>query len=368
MTRVDVAVVGAGAVGLAVARRLAGPGREVVVLERHERQGLETSSRSSEVIHAGLYYPRSSLKARLCLSGRLQLYELCSRHDLFCRKTGKLVAACDPSEVSELKSLLRRGLENGVEGLRILEPGEITRLAPGVSAAAALWSPESGIFDSEELMRFYLGQARDRGALFLWKAELLRVERESGGYRLQVSGEAEPILARTVVNAAGLGADKVAALAGIDPDAAGYRLRYLKGEYFNLRRKLPLETLVYPIPEAHGLGIHLTLDRLGRQRLGPNAFPTPGLDYSVEPSHKESFWRAARRYLPELRLEDLVPGTAGIRPKLSDDGSFRDFVLAEESSRGLPGWVNLIGIDSPGLTASPAIADEVANLLMYDAE
>ena len=367
MERLDAAVIGAGAVGLAVAARLAGAGREVAVLERHPRHGLETSSRSSEVIHGGLYYPPGSLKARLCVQGRRMLYDLAERRGFFVRKTGKAIVACEEGELGSLEALFKRGTENGVEGLEFLGRAAVQAKIPQVAAVAALWSPETGIMDTEELMRRSLDLAQDRGAIFLYGHGLKRVEPRPGGYRLWTDGEDEPIEARCVVNSAGLSSDRVAEMAGIDIGAAGYRLHWLKGEYFSLRRALAITTLVYPLPTELALGIHLTVDRQGRHRLGPNALPVQSLDYDVDLSHRELFWREASRYLPGLRVEDLSAGTAGIRPKLSAGGEFRDFVIAEESGRGLPGWVNLIGIDSPGLTASPAIAELVANLLKWPA-
>ncbi|MCX5794057.1 MAG: NAD(P)/FAD-dependent oxidoreductase [Elusimicrobia bacterium] len=367
METIDAVIVGAGVVGLATAARLARSDNNVVVLERHSRHGLETSSRNSEVIHAGLYYPPGSLKARFCVAGRRKLYEIGERHGVFCRRTGKLLVACAPEEVKKLESLRAQGRANGLVGLELVEKADIPGLAPGVSAIAGLWSPETGIVDTEELMRYFLLKAQEAGAIFLWDSELTCVSRAGGCYRLGVKGMADPILARCVVNAAGLASDRVAGLAGLDCDAAGCRLHWFKGEYFSLRRALPIRPLVYPVPAEHGLGIHLTVDRQGRHRLGPNAFAVDALDYDVDPGHRGSFFEAASRYLPDLKPEDLAPGTAGIRPKLSTDGSFRDFFIAEQSGRGLPGWVDLIGIDSPGLTGSPAIADFVANLLEWPA-
>jgi len=367
METIDAVVVGAGVVGLACASRLARPDNNVVVLERHSRHGLETSSRNSEVIHAGLYYPADSLKARLCVEGRRRLYELSQRHGVFCRKTGKLMVACAPDETPKLEALLRQGRVNGVEGLEMVDRAGIAGLADGVRAVAGLWSPETGIVDTEELMRHFLLKAQDAGAIFLWNSELSAVERKDGVYLLRVKGMADPIPARRVVNAAGLHSDVVAGLAGIDAAAAGYRLHWFKGEYFSLRQSLPIKPLVYPVPATHSLGIHLAVDRQGRHRFGPNAFPVTSLDYDVDLGHRQAFHEAASRYLPGLKIEDLSAGTAGIRPKLSADGAFRDFVIAEESARGLPGWVNLIGIDSPGLTSSPAIAELAANLLEWDA-
>jgi len=361
---IDAVVVGAGVVGLATAARLARSDNNVVVLERLQRHGLETSSRNSEVIHAGLYYPAGSLKARLCVEGRRRLYELAGRHGIFCRKTGKLIVACAPEEIRNLERLFAQGRANGVEGLEMVDKAEIPGLAPGVRALAGLWSPETGIVDSEELMRFFLLQAQDAGAIFLWNSELTAVERKDGLYQLRVRGLADPIPARCVVNAAGLTSDRVASMSGVD---SGYRIHWFKGEYFSLRKTLPIKPLVYPVPEARSLGIHLTVDRQGRHRFGPNAFPVDALDYDVDWGHRKSFHEAASRYLPDLNLADLCPGTSGIRPKLSADGSWRDFIIAEESGRGLPRWVNLVGIESPGLTASPAIAEHAANLLEWPA-
>ncbi|MDD5629035.1 MAG: NAD(P)/FAD-dependent oxidoreductase [Elusimicrobia bacterium] len=367
METIDAVIVGAGVVGLATAARLARSDNNVVVLERNRRYGLETSSRNSEVIHAGLYYPPGSLKSRFCVEGRRRLYEIGQRHGVFCRRTGKLLVACAPEEVAELEGLCAQGRANGVEGLEMVDRTDIPGLAPGVRAVAGLWSPETGIVDTEELMRHFLLKAQDAGAIFLWNSELASVERKDGVYHLGSKGLADPIPARCVVNAAGLASDRVAAWAGLDCGAAGCRLHWFKGEYFSLRRALPIRPLVYPVPAEHGLGIHLTVDRQGRHRLGPNAFAVDALDYDVDSGHAGAFFAAAARYLPDLRPEDLAPGTAGIRPKLSADGSFRDFYIREQSEAGRPGWVDLVGIDSPGLTSSPAIADFVANLLEWRA-
>ena len=358
-----IVIVGAGVVGLATAARLAKSGNTVAVLERHERYGLETSSRNSEIIHAGLYYPPGSLKAKLCVEGNRKLYELGEKHGVFCRKTGKLLVACAEGEIAKLESLCAQGRANGVEGLRLMDKAESAALAPGVRAVAGLWSPETGIIDSEELMRYFLLKAQAAGAIFLWNSELASVQRKAGIYYLRVKGMDEVIEARSVVNSAGLLSDEVAAMAGVDINAANYRLHWFKGEYFSLRRPLPLRCLVYPVPAVHSLGIHLTVNRQGRHRLGPNAFPVNSLDYDVNLDHRESFHEAACRYLPDLKIDNLCADTAGIRPKLSADGRFRDFIIAEESGRGLPGWINLVGIESPGLTASPAIAERVADLL-----
>lgn len=364
---IDAVIVGAGVVGLAVAARLAREGKTVVVLERHKRHGLETSSRNSEVVHSGLYYPADSLKTKLCVAGRRKLYELCGKRDVFIRRTGKLIVACEEAERAKLSALLKQGQANGVEGLELVEGRDVRQFSYGVKAAAALWSPQTGIVDSEELMRLYLNQATDGGAIFLWGSRLAQVERAGSLYKLWVDGQADPIPARRVINAGGLESDRIAELAGLEVDKLGLRLHWYKGEYFGLKRALDVKPLVYPCPAKAGLGIHLTVDRQGRHRLGPNAFVVASLDYEIDASHADAFYNAASRYLPDLRREDLQPGTTGIRPKLAADGSFRDFYIAEESARALPGWINLIGIESPGLTASPAIADLVADLLEWRA-
>ncbi|MBI5622905.1 MAG: NAD(P)/FAD-dependent oxidoreductase [Elusimicrobia bacterium] len=363
MERVDITVVGAGVVGLAAAELLSRTGSTVVVLEKHARHGAETSSRNSEVLHSGIHYPPGSLKAALCVEGRQALYRLCTERGIFCRQTGKLVVACEAAETQELEKLLEQGTANGVQGLELIDAKFLSDLEPCVRGKAALKVPCAGIIDSEGLMRYFLRKAEEQGAIFLWNAELSAAEPCSGGYRLKVKGMADPFETRVVVNAAGLGAEAVAALPGVDTKAAGYGLRLFKGQYFRLRKSVDVRRLIYPVPDQHGLGIHLTLDKAGGIRLGPDSSEVKSVDYEVDASRREAFLRAVSRYLPGLSAEDLDPDTAGVRPKLSADGSFKDFVIAEETPRGLPDWVNLVGIESPGLTASPAIARKVADLL-----
>ncbi|MFC1680164.1 NAD(P)/FAD-dependent oxidoreductase, partial [Elusimicrobiota bacterium] len=350
--------------GLAAAARLAREDRTVVVLERHPRYGVETSSRNSEVIHAGLYYPPDSLKSRFCNEGRRLLYDLSREAGFFVRKTGKLVVATETAEVKKLDDIKRNAEAAGVEGLRLIDGGQARKRAPGLKAEAALLSPESGIVDTEEFMRHLYGRASDKGAMFLFKTSLTRSERRPEGHLLSFGKDSEQMLARFVINAAGLHSDRVAELAGIDVDAAGYRLHWCKGVYFRCRRSLTLPHLIYPVPSEHGLGIHMTPDREGRVRFGPDAEFVDDIDYEIDPALANKFHAAVVRYWPDLALEDLVPDTSGIRPKLSGpEGGFRDFVVAEESARGLPGWIDLIGIESPGLTAALAIGDAVAGMI-----
>jgi L-2-hydroxyglutarate oxidase LhgO len=362
-------VVGAGVVGLAVAARLAPRFQDLVVLERNPKHGLETSSRNSEVIHAGLYYPAGSLKARLCVAGNRRIYELCAAHDLPHLRCGKLITAVEDGELAALDGLLALGRGNGVE-LRMLGPGEALELEPNIRSLAALWSPSTGVVSAHGLMDLFLHQALAAGAILQPHSELVGLERRGSDYRLTVrcGGTLESFSSERVVNAAGLEADTVAALAGIDLVAAGYRQHYCKGSYFSVSgpRARLVGRLVYPVPGQVSLGVHALVDFAGRLRFGPDAeyLPDRRADYRVEEWKRDAFAAAVRRIVPAIQDQDLLPDLAGIRPKLQGPGDpFRDFVIAEESARGLPGLVNLVGIDSPGLTSAPAIADQVAALV-----
>ncbi len=367
----DTVVLGAGVVGLAVAERLSRGGGEVLVLERHAAPGTETTSRNSQVLHAGLYYPSGSLKARLCVKANAELPRWCDKHGVPLERVGKLIVATQSAEEAELERLLAQGRANGVTRLERVDAAFVQRREPEVRAVSALWSPDSGILDAHELVRSLEGAAHDQGATFAYKHALAAVEKSGAGYRLRLEGpggEAIAVEARRVVNAAGLHADEVAALAGIDLDAAGYRQHWVKGHYFRVRGAKRVKTLVYPVPAKNlaGLGVHLTVGLDGDLRLGPDvqALPERKKDYRVPEALLEPFFAGASRFLPWLKPELLSPDQSGIRPKLSKPGEpFKDFVIAEESARGLPGWVNLLGIESPGLTCAMEIAAEVAALL-----
>jgi L-2-hydroxyglutarate oxidase LhgO len=366
---VELTVIGAGVVGLAVAARLAKDSRDLVVLERNARHGQETSSRNSEVIHAGIYYAPGSLKAELCVEGNRRLYEYCERHALPHRRLTKLIVATTVDETATVEALYANGRANGVE-LRLLSGAESRALEPAVPAVAALFSPSTGILSADALMDCLLRSAVAAGATLMTGSEVVRLLRRADAYEISVrrGDEIETFTSARVVNAAGLDADRVAALAGIDIGAAGYRVEYWKGSYFAASAKWRgrLSRLVYPVPGQTGLGVHVVLDLAGRLRFGPDAerLADRRSDYAVDPVRRPAFASAARKLLPDLADDDLTPDTSGIRPKLcATDGSPRDFVIAEESARGLPGLVNLIGIDSPGLTASLAIAERVASLL-----
>ena len=369
MADTEITIIGAGVVGLAVAARLAPESPGLIVIERQPRHGMETSSRNSQVIHAGIYYPQGSLKATLCVEGRDRLYDLCRRHALDHRRIGKLVTATCAEELPALEGILETARQNGVTVTQ-LSASEASEVEPHIRSAGALWSPDSGIVDVHAVMDHFLQRALAAEAVLYREATVVALERLSDGYRIVVSraGETESFSSERVVNAAGLEADTIAGLAGIDVSAAGYRIHYAKGSYFSAATHLwpRVSHLIYPVPSHESLGLHVVLDTGGRLRFGPDVEYLPGreLDYRVDPARRAMFGNAARRLMPEVRDEDLEPDLSGIRPKLQGQGEpFRDFVIREERDRGLPGFYNLIGIDSPGLTAAPAIAEHVARLV-----
>jgi L-2-hydroxyglutarate oxidase LhgO len=369
MADTPLTIVGAGAVGLAVAARLAPRFPELVVLERRERHGTETSSRNSEVIHGGMYYPTGSAKALLCVRGRELLYEACERLGVPYRRTGKLIVALSEAEVPEIERLLALGRANGVP-LEMLTGAQCRAMEPEVPAVAGVFSPETGIVSAHGLMDASLAEARRHGAILQTRAEVVAIERRDHDYRLVVRTPegSEELTSERVVNAAGLQADAVAALAGIDVAAAGYRLHWWKGSYFavNGRKSRLLSRLVYPVPTHVSLGVHAVLGLDGRLRFGPDAelLPDRRMDVAVEEAKRAEFAAAVGRLVPAIGEEDLSPDIAGIRARLQGPGEgFRDFVIAEESNRALPGLVSLLGIDSPGLTSSPAIAEKVERFL-----
>jgi L-2-hydroxyglutarate oxidase LhgO len=364
-----VLIVGAGVVGLAIAAALARAGRSVLVLEQLAGIARGVTSRNSEVIHAGIYYPRDSLKAVFCVEGREALYRYCQARRVPHRRIGKLVVATTAEEEPIVEDLLARGRANGVPGLACLGRSRIRRLEPEVEASLALFSPETGIVDGHGLCLALLAEAEAGGAVLATERTLRGLERTSHGWTAEVqdaAGGLERVEAGLVVDAAGLQADAVARLAGLDVEALGWRQHLCKGDYFALGpgARLALGRLVYPVPQQAGLGIHATLDLAGRIRFGPDAEYVSVLDYEVDPAKADAFRSAAARYLPRLAESELAPDYAGLRPKLAAPGEgFRDFVIEETSARGVPGFVACIGIESPGLTAALAIARHVATLV-----
>ena len=365
----DVVIIGGGVVGLACAVHASTRARSVLLLERNARFGEETSTRNSGVIHAGLYYPTGSLKARACVAGRELLYARCERHGVEHRRCGKLLVATQDSERARLQELQTLGLANGAGELVMLEAAELARLEPNVRAEAALLSPQTGIVDAHGLMDSYRADARDAGAELLPRTEVTGIVREGAQFRVETrasDGATHTIACARVVNAAGLASDRIARMAGVDTAAAGLSLHYCKGDYFALSPSLGAlcSHLVYPVPAQAGLGIHVTLDLGGQLSAGPDVEYVDEIDYAIDPDKVGDFARAVARYLPQVRAEHLTPNYAGIRPKLQGPGQgFRDFVIEDAAPHGVPGLINLIGIESPGLTASEALALEVAALL-----
>jgi L-2-hydroxyglutarate oxidase LhgO len=371
---VAAAVIGAGVVGLACARALARRGIETVILERNDAFGSETSARNSEVMHAGLYYPGASLKARLCVAGHRQLCEFSSTHGVSHRLCGKLIVATAGHQEERLRALQQQGEANGVEGLRLLSAAEARALEPELVCTAALFSPATGIIDSHGLMRALLGDAERAGASLALRSPLRSGSIDGPGLLLE-SGGADSLRfrARMVINAAGLWAPQVAASLEGFPVALIPRAFHAKGNYFSLTGRSPFSRLVYPLPEVGGLGVHLTLDLGGQARFGPDVEwlpePTPGrpigkLDYRVEPARADAFYPEIRRYWPSLPDGALTPAYAGIRPKNAGPANpAGDFVIQGPAQHGIPGLVNLFAIESPGLTACLAIADCVAAAL-----
>ena len=368
LAEIDVAIIGAGVIGLATAGEIAQRKKEVFVFEKNHSFGIETSSRNSEVIHAGIYYPEDSLKTRLCVEGKSLIYELCEKHNIAYKKLGKLIVAINDNENAQIEKLYEQGGENGVEDLTLLSRTELKKLEPNVEARVGLLSPSSGVLDSHTLLKFLYRQARERGAEFVFGTEIVGIERMGTKYRVEIRDREgiSAVTSQVVINAAGLNSDRIAQLAGIDIVKAGYKLHYCKGEYFSLSSKYRnvVTRLIYPTPEQAGHGIHVTVGLDGGVRLGPNARYVEAIDYGVDETQKKAFYNSVKRFLPHIELEDLDPEFAGIRPKLQGPGeAFQDFVIAHEEKTGFPGLINLIGIESPGLTASLAIAKYVGRMV-----
>ncbi len=359
---IDAVVIGAGVVGLACARRLALAGIDTLILEAESEIGTGISARNSEVIHAGIYYPTGSLKARLCVAGRRMLYEYCVVHGVNAKRVGKLVVATGPAQIPALQALMAQAQANGVDDLAPLTAAEAKALEPELACAAAFHSPGTGIVDTHGLMLSLLGEAEDRGASLARQSPVRRGSiADDGRITLEIGGDAPMLLTtRILVNAAGLGAQAMAhALQGY-PTEKIPPLHYAKGNYFMLSGRSPFRHLIYPMPEAAGLGVHLTLDLGGGARFGPDVEWVDSLGYDVDPRRGDAFYAAIRSYWPGLRDGALEPAYAGIRPKLQAPGApAADFRIDGAELHGLPGQLHLFGIESPGLTSSLAIAEEV---------
>lgn len=370
MEEINVAIIGAGVVGLAIAAAIGEEG--VFIFERNSSFGLETSSHNSGVIHAGIYYPEGSLKAKLCVRGRKLLYEFCRHNNIAYRKIGKIITAIDESEIPALKALLRKAEKNGVDDAVMVSEQEIRLLEPNVNGIAGIFSPSTGIIDAYSFMRYLLFMARNLGVSIVFHCEVIGIESAGNGYKIYIreGKNVSCIFSRVVINCAGLGAEKIAQFSGIDTKSAGYKTYLLKGDYFGITPSKwgKVRKLIYPVPKEHGLGIHNCISFDGREMLGPDEYYVDGIDYKTDETKRDYFYRFVSRFFPFLSPEDLTPEFSGIRPVLVGPEREElivpnDFIITREDNKGLPGLINLIGIESPGLTASLAIGEYVKDMM-----
>jgi L-2-hydroxyglutarate oxidase LhgO len=364
MEKVDIAIIGAGVIGLAIAQELSKKHshKTIVVIEKGPKYGLETSSRNSEVIHSGIYYPANMLKTSLCIEGNILLYEYCEKHRVMHHPIGKLIIASDHNDAAGLEKLQEQAKLNDIR-VKVVSKSTIKIEEPAIAAELGLFIKNTGIINSHDYINslYYLG--KQNGVHYLFNSALRDIQHDGNNYIIETP--VEKIKAEVVINAAGLFSDQIPAMLGINIDKAGYRLHHCKGEYFKINRRININHLVYPIPDRYGLGIHLTKDTDGNLRLGPNAYYVDEIDYCITEARQQEFYSAAKRYLPFLEINDLTPDFSGIRPKLQAPGEAqtKDFLIREESDKGLPGLINLIGIESPGLTSSLSIARYVNGIL-----
>lgn len=367
MEKIDHIVIGAGVIGLAIARCLAKGGLEVLILEKEAQFGSVTSARNSEVIHAGLYYPKDSLKARFCVEGRDLLYRFCQAYGIPHAKIGKVIVASEDTQLASLEKITQKARANGVDDLVFIDRDQMRHHYRGLQAVGGLFSPSSGIIDSHNFMQTLLGQAENYGAIYCPSTWVERVTPKKSGQKpgfiltLANSQETFQLQAHGVINAAGLGAHDIANTIEGLPTHARPALHLCKGNYFTLSGKAPFSTLVYPVPEAAGLGVHMTLDLAGQARFGPDTEWVESENYDVDPLRKDQMIKAIAAYWPAIHAHRLSPSYAGLRPKLKAEGAGdSDFRIDTAQTHGMTGLVNLFGVESPGLTASLAIADYVS--------
>jgi len=362
----NITIIGAGVIGLSIAEELSANYQRVLIVEKNTGFGQETSSRNSEVIHAGIYYPHGFLKAILCPEGNRLLYELCRRRGIPHKRIGKLIVATNDGECEQLERIRQYAGQNGVRDLSLIGQRQVGSLEPEVKAKAALYSPYTGIIDSHSLMRSFLVNAEANGAVVAFRSEVTAIHADNGIYEMETNGGEYRFQTRVLINSAGLYSDRIAAMAGMNIDRYGYRLKYCKGNYFSASPSPKLNHLVYPVPpeDTVSLGIHATLDLGSRVKFGPDSQYINEIEYSVDEGRKVSFYQSIKNYLPGIKLESLNPDMCGIRPKLQGPGEpYRDFIIKDEKDRGYPGMINLIGIESPGLTSCIAIARYVKSLV-----
>lgn len=364
----DITIIGAGVIGLAIASEISRRGADIYLLEKNETYGQEQSSRNSEVIHAGIYYEKDSLKTRMCLAGNSLLYELCKQKGISYNKCGKIIVATDNVEAEELEKLFNKARDNGA-AVRMLSSQEMVRLEPNLKGTAAFFSPTTGIIDSYALITYLHGQAKINGVQMVFNTTVTGLDKASDGYNIQVqepSGESS-FESRVVINCAGLYSDKVAEMAGINIDEANYRLNWCKGEYYSVggAKNILINRLIYPVPMAISVGVHVCLDINWQLRLGPLFYYVAVKSYDVDDSRRKDFLESSMmKALPIIEPADLAPESSCIMAMLQGEGEgFRDFVVKHEYDRGLPSFINLIGIETPGLTSSLAIAKYVNQIV-----
>ncbi len=367
----EITIIGAGVVGLAIAEKVSEEYKNVFVIEKHSTFGQETSSRNSEVIHAGIYYTRDSLKARLCVEGNKMLYEYCAKYNVPFNNCGKLIVATSDLEIAEIEGIRQSAIFNGVTDLKVLGRQEIAELEPNIFALKALLSPSTGIIDTHSLMKQFETNSINNGAQIVYGSEVKGIRKISGGYEITLFESDKKDYSFTsgiVINSAGLTSDIVSELVGIKDKSL--EITFCKGEYYraNRAKSKMISRLIYPVPHRNmeGIGIHVTIDMSGGVKLGPDVeYLTHNIhDYKLNPGKQDSFYSSAKKFLPFLEIDDITPEMAGIRPKLQKPGEpLRDFYIMEESGRGFPGFINLIGMESPALTSSLAIAKYVHALI-----
>jgi L-2-hydroxyglutarate oxidase LhgO len=373
MNDADITIIGAGVVGLAIAQKITENHKNVFLLEKNKTFGQETSSRNSEVIHAGIYYPKDSLKARLCVEGRHLLYDYCEKFNIPHKRCGKLIVATDEEEISIIENVKLTAEKNGVTDLVLIDRKEVEEMEPAIFALKALFSPSTGIIDSHSLMKQYETNTLNNGGQIAYNSEVSSIKKTGTGYQLTVreeDGHSYSFTSRIVINSAGLYSDVVSTMVGIRDESL--RIVFCKGEYFRIippKNRL-LSRLIYPVPhpKLEHIGVHVTVDMAGGVKLGPDVkyLESNVQDYRLTPSKQHAFYSSAKKFLPFLEYDDIAPEMAGIRPKLQKAGeALRDYYIMEESGRGYPGFINLIGMESPALTSSLAIAEYVESLVAY---
>lgn len=368
-----ITIIGAGVIGLAIAEALSSKRKndEIFVLEKCKSFGMEISSRSSEVIHAGIYYPADSNKGNLCVEGNEMLYHICRKYNIPHINSGKLIVSTNPTEETMIPDLFTKAIGNGARGVRIVERDEINKIEPNIKSNLAIYCPSSGTINSHSYMQFLEARAQNQGVTFAYNSEVIGIDRIAGNYNLIIKNPDNTIFdfeTDILINAAGLYSEKIAELIGIDTFKEKYNLVYRKGIYFRVHRKLHLypKALIYPIPpDAGSVGIHTTPDLYGGMRLGPYIGPEQTeIEYTVDETLHQFFYEQAKAYLPFLEYDDIAPDNAGILPQLQKPGEpMRDFIIRHESDKGLDGFINLVGIESPGLTCAPAIGKKLTEMI-----